>query len=533
MGMEKGLPENWRERIAGKKVILYNTSIGNLLSGGEKHIDKISQVLDTFRSQSEVVLWWRPHPLELSTVESMRPDLAIKYKAVRNKYEEEDWGILDISADVHRAIAISDAYYGDWSSLIHLYEVTGKPILLSNDEVMEQDVKFSFDVQDFVIADNCLWFISASMNLLFCMDIKTFEVIEAIKIPYGNVFDKYVTYCIANVGEYLVLIPGCGKWFIRFSIRDRRFDAIDFGKWSASTKFGSYCIHGGYLYTVPTFDNRIVKYDVKENVIVSEKKIKDINKRLFLETNTDYYEKSMYAVEGLSNCVYKYNIEEETCDVIQIEGEALRFGGIKKINDSFLITLADKNEMIMWEEKNNRTITIEGLPTDFYRGDRPYSDIVVCGSNAFLFPNTANMILKLDSNTLKVEKLSDDKKDEKTGYYSHVTCAKLDERKIYAFNAKENCWLVADTDTNEIEQYEIKVKNEILDGINSYSIFRVLDDENENKNGRFIEREDSNFYSLQYFVKNIISNFQIEIRNVEKEADTLLCGRKIHAKMLE
>ena len=123
MGMEKGLPENWRKLIEGKKVVFFNTSIGNLLSGGEKHINKIVRILEIFHEQRNIVLWWRPHPLELSTVEAMRPELALKYKLIRKKYETEKWGILDTSTDVHRAIAVSDAYYGDWSSVIFLYSL--------------------------------------------------------------------------------------------------------------------------------------------------------------------------------------------------------------------------------------------------------------------------------------------------------------------------------------------------------------------------------------------------------------------------
>ena len=43
--------------------------------------------------------------------------------------------IFDDTADMNRAIAISDAYYGDPSSLVELYKKTGKPIMIENIEI--------------------------------------------------------------------------------------------------------------------------------------------------------------------------------------------------------------------------------------------------------------------------------------------------------------------------------------------------------------------------------------------------------------
>ena len=50
-------------------------------------------------------------------------------------YQEEGWGIYDETADIDRAIVISDAYYGDWSSVVEMYKLTEKPIMIQNCEV--------------------------------------------------------------------------------------------------------------------------------------------------------------------------------------------------------------------------------------------------------------------------------------------------------------------------------------------------------------------------------------------------------------
>lgn len=132
------IPIEWlqiiqKENGSWKKIILYNTSIAALLEHREKMLDKINYVLHIFEEEKEnVTLLWRPHPLIESTLKSMLPNLWKDYKLIVNKYREEQWGIYDDSADLSRAIAISDAYYGDGSSVINLYKETKKPIMIQN-----------------------------------------------------------------------------------------------------------------------------------------------------------------------------------------------------------------------------------------------------------------------------------------------------------------------------------------------------------------------------------------------------------------
>lgn len=136
------MPEEWRQIIeksdgAWKKIIFYNTSINALLENDEKMLDKIKSVFTTFKeNQSEVALLWRPHPLIRTTIEAMRPKLWEEYSQIVEQYREEGWGIYDDSADVDRAVILSDAYYGDRSSIVQIYQETGKPVMIQNVEVL-------------------------------------------------------------------------------------------------------------------------------------------------------------------------------------------------------------------------------------------------------------------------------------------------------------------------------------------------------------------------------------------------------------
>lgn len=139
------IPEEWRKVIqkpdgSRKKMILYNTGVDALLKHSDKMLGKIKDVLQTFKeNQDEVALLWRPHPLIKATIESMRPELWQEYRAIIEQYCEEGWGIYDDTADMDRAIVLSDAYYGDGSSLVQLFQKTGKPVMIQNAEILSEE----------------------------------------------------------------------------------------------------------------------------------------------------------------------------------------------------------------------------------------------------------------------------------------------------------------------------------------------------------------------------------------------------------
>ena len=140
---ELEIPEEWLKIIrkpdgSWKKIIFYNTSVAALLQYEEKMLKKMEYVFGVFKeNQEEAALLWRPHPLIKATIESMRPQLWQKYQKVVEWYKEEGWGIYDGSPDMDRAIVISDAYYGDWSSIVQLYKETGKPVMIQDVDILE------------------------------------------------------------------------------------------------------------------------------------------------------------------------------------------------------------------------------------------------------------------------------------------------------------------------------------------------------------------------------------------------------------
>lgn len=139
------IPEEWKQVLykpdgRRKKVLLYNTSIGTLVNKREEELCKIRDVFrKVYSARDELVLLWRPHPLVMATIESMHPRLKEEYEKIVNEYRTSGWGIYDDTSDLNRAIVLADAYYGDPSSLVQLFEKTGKPIMIQNCDIINND----------------------------------------------------------------------------------------------------------------------------------------------------------------------------------------------------------------------------------------------------------------------------------------------------------------------------------------------------------------------------------------------------------
>ena len=138
---DEDIPEEWKSVIckpdgSRKKVILYNISVSAILHHKEKMLGKIESVFGIFRENTDnVALLWRPHPLIKATIDSMHPELWAGYEKLVEEYRNSGWGVYDDTADLGRAIALSDGYYGDPSSLVQLCGKAGIPVMIQDPEI--------------------------------------------------------------------------------------------------------------------------------------------------------------------------------------------------------------------------------------------------------------------------------------------------------------------------------------------------------------------------------------------------------------
>lgn len=132
MQSEKNMPEEWKDKLQGKIAIFFNTNVSLLLKNGEHFIENLNRIFCVFEEyKHRFVLIWREHPLTMETFQSMTPELLDKYLNLREEFVQKEWGILDTTSEPHMAMALSDCYFGAGGSLVAIYSVTGKPMLVT------------------------------------------------------------------------------------------------------------------------------------------------------------------------------------------------------------------------------------------------------------------------------------------------------------------------------------------------------------------------------------------------------------------
>ena len=187
--LEHEIPQEWREKIAGKKVILFNISITGILNNKRYAMKKIRYVLSCFEDRDDVVLLWRPHPLIEATLKSMRPELYGEYMEIKDSFVRKGKGILDETGDAGIAAVVADAYLGEnTSSLVHYFGVLGKPVMYIN-WMVEEDTRKDRDFlwfNTYIKQDDHLLFTSLKEGFahnLYRLDLQWGTINKVMSLP--------------------------------------------------------------------------------------------------------------------------------------------------------------------------------------------------------------------------------------------------------------------------------------------------------------------------------------------------------------
>ncbi len=138
---EEDIPDEWWKYLLdnndeGKKVILFHTSVSDIVTSKQKYFDKLTRVLDLFRQQSDVMtIIWHAHPNTQAVLEAKYPELWNEYRQILDRFLQDDFGIYDDREDHTRSVAIADAYYGDRDAIMHDFVQTGRPVMIMNIDV--------------------------------------------------------------------------------------------------------------------------------------------------------------------------------------------------------------------------------------------------------------------------------------------------------------------------------------------------------------------------------------------------------------
>ena len=138
---ERSLPDEWKEVVcrsdgSRKKIVLYTTSLSVLYQYKEKMIDKITNVLETFRDKREdIALVWKYESISEEISKALGSHVTALYNGLFERYCREKWGLI-IGDEGDRIISLVDAVYGDPDAIITEAIKKHIPVMIQNPEVL-------------------------------------------------------------------------------------------------------------------------------------------------------------------------------------------------------------------------------------------------------------------------------------------------------------------------------------------------------------------------------------------------------------
>ena len=550
------LPEQWKPLLNGKKILMLNTSIGCFLQEGSTYLQKIKNLCDVINSQSQLALIWRPHPLLEATIKSMRPQLLSEYNNLRRYFTENHIGVLDETADISRAVAISDGYIGEESSsVVNLFGAVGKPIFILNNHISHpftEEEKRRVHITDMVKLEDKIWFTTNRYNALFYMDTRTrqFYCVGRVKEQpkwYG-VYPR-----LAAAGESLFLSPSAAKCPAVYNMKSQMLELSGDYNMDESARCGMVIPYGNRVFYLPTVDDYIAEFNIETG---EWKYHTECVQKLKKENTTGQetvfrcavYGKDMWLSATYTNCVLRFNMEDVTYALCSIGSEENCYSGI--IAEERYLWLAEVNsgDIVRWDRRSGKVRAFH-MPEGFRcwqsamgRG-LAHLHLIDMGRWVVTIPGFSNCMVKLDKTTGEASLLAEDfwKKSEEKGngynpefFLSSEFGAKMDETAIIVQRHYDDAIAIINVESGIYETSYISLTEEdfakLTEGEDGF-------EKREKKSGFF--RRESKIFSFDGFVDELLHDRlkDVRVRQLE-ELSTLAanldgtCGIKVHEYMM-
>lgn len=131
------MPCSWKDMLTGqggmrKKILLYTHDVSVYIADGQEALRRLELELQIFYEAREwILLWWKPQREMANALYLTSPELAERYKEIRERYRASGWGVCDESYDRQRTLDICDAYYGEKSYLAEEMRNRGKGVMIA------------------------------------------------------------------------------------------------------------------------------------------------------------------------------------------------------------------------------------------------------------------------------------------------------------------------------------------------------------------------------------------------------------------
>jgi hypothetical protein len=531
------LPTKWERLIfradgSRRKIVLYNTHMWQWLGGGSAYFKKLRSVFDTFRNNDDVVLWWRPHPNTELNFRSKRPDLLGEYLKIIEEYKVADFGVYDDTHGLHRAIAWSNAYYGDDnSSLIALYRATEKPMLFQDVAIRPDNPNCNhLTFWNLCNDSEYFWFTPYGFNALFKMNKQTWKMEYTRSFPSEKI-DRFLYGKFAEHNEKLYFSPYEASEIAVYDINLKKFQKIKINEnvIANNAKFYHIETYDKYVFFIGHRYPAIVRYDTETEELYY---FTDWLKPLEKMSNSDgfYFSDGCIFDDRLflpflgANVIVEFNMNTCISKNHRIGRDDNTYHNICFDGNDFWITTRKNKTVVKWSPKTGKYKEYRDFTVGFVGGNNSdFVGVAYLDGYVWLFPYEANMALKIDVKTEEItiaEEFQEicNAKKEKAFDFNYVLSKVIDD-KIYACTGKSVKLIEYDSTTKSLREEGIVPDKECIDKVKQCYSERICED-----SSCLIGIAENPFFKLQNFFEYI----SIETRENTTETTNVTVGESIY-----
>lgn len=547
------IPKEWTARIGNRKVLFYNTSLSSLLQNREKALAKMRYVFSLFKGREDVVLLWRPHPLIKATLKSMLAPLTQEYGRLEEGFVQQDTGILDTTADVTAAIAISDAYIGeDTSSIVHLFGAAGKPIFVLDMEMAQEvseDGKNAVCFSDCFVDGETIWFVPQQMNALCKMDINSGKVEVEVGLP-GNEGGLSIPYVdVLKVEEKMYLLPHAADSILEYDLKTKFLKRTEIPG-AGVYNFDRMIRYQDYLFLKPKCYPAIVRYDLRDGTL---KFYRECMKG-FLQSNGEPM--FTWAVCQKDNVLLMASAQQNKVLAFNMDTGKHKIHTVGKLGNSYFSMAFDgkdywlvqcKNSAIVrWNYKTGKVQEYSAFPSGFSvkqvgGGTLPFVSIISCENFLLAFPCLGNMIVKIDIDTGEMSKydvgLPYIEGEHKSDFYHNMAyyfAKRIDDEQIVTLSNYDNSVLIFNCKNHTWKKQLCRLDRQyIKEHLTEKTGFKHW-----SGNLPYVCRENIHANTLENFINGTLfgaADWQEQLQFYSKIINNLdgTCGEKVHQYIME
>ncbi|GAA4867811.1 hypothetical protein GCM10023310_54330 [Paenibacillus vulneris] len=428
--MQEGtpMPLEWEGALKGRTVFLFNSTLGRLLNEKEDIIKSMEEIFRFFQKRQDIALIWRPHPLSIKTLQSMLPHLLDSYLLLVEEFKKMPNAVYDESQDMHTAIILSDAYIGDFSSVIAPYAVTGKPILklfpnikstLDNWGVHsawldhKEESTIPITVNPGIVSDNKLCFPASNRGSFFSLDLTTGKLTHKHDFFNRSYIDPQLFIKVCNYQDTLWFVPDRSSEVISY---DRKTDEMKSYKLPPMLNLGERCFstavrYEDYLWMLPAQSTTIVRLHMKTGEMMGYEVAPDdfigSDQEPLCLDGTIHKDLLWVTLRGKRTLL---QINPVTGEMTQQDPEFLQNSVKAVISDGHDLWLIEENysRVYRWNPLTNASTLYDRWPDGFDGGAKPFADVVFDGEHIWLVPHDANMIIKISTKNNEISSVYTD-----------------------------------------------------------------------------------------------------------------------------